>query len=47
MTPMIATPMLLLGSNIVWTFAWYGHSKAPSWPLWLAMLVSWGIAFSE
>ncbi len=29
------------------TLAWYGHLKAPSWPLWLAILVSWGIAFFE
>lgn len=47
MSPMIATPLLLLGSNILMTFAWYGHLKAPSWPLWLAILVSWGIAFFE
>ena len=41
------TPLLLVGSNILMTFAWYGHLKAPSWPLWLAVLVSWGIAFFE
>nr|WP_272876775.1 DMT family protein [Neoroseomonas terrae] len=34
-------------SNILMTFAWYGHLKAPSWPLWLAVVVSWGIAFFE
>jgi uncharacterized protein (DUF486 family) len=47
MTPWIATPLLLVGSNILMTFAWYGHLKAPSWPMWLAILVSWGIAFFE
>jgi uncharacterized protein (DUF486 family) len=41
------TPLLLVGSNILMTFAWYGHLKAPSWPIWLAVLVSWGIAFFE
>jgi uncharacterized protein (DUF486 family) len=41
------TPLLLVGSNILMTFAWYGHLKAPSWPLWVAILVSWGIAFFE
>ena len=41
------TPILLLFSNVVMTFAWYGHLKAPSWPLWVAILVSWGIAFFE
>jgi hypothetical protein len=43
----LLTPLLLIFSNILMTFAWYGHLKAPSWPLWLAILVSWGIAFFE
>ena len=47
MTPWIATPLLLVASNVLMTFAWYGHLKAPSWPMWLAVLVSWGIAFFE
>lgn len=47
MNPWIVTPLLLVGSNVLMTFAWYGHLKAPSWPLWLAVLVSWGIAFFE
>ncbi|MBB5691410.1 DMT family protein [Roseomonas alkaliterrae] len=47
MSPWIATPLLLIASNILMTFAWYGHLKAPSWPLWMAVLVSWGIAFFE
>lgn len=30
------------------TFAWYGHLKnLNSKPLWVAILVSWGIAFFE
>jgi len=30
------------------TFAWYGHLKyGHSWPLWKAILVSWGIALIE
>ncbi|PWS38585.1 hypothetical protein DFH01_04735 [Falsiroseomonas bella] len=41
------TPLLLVGSNVLMTFAWYGHLKAPSWPMWMAILVSWGIAFFE
>lgn len=44
---LIWPPILLVFSNILMTFAWYGHLKAPSWPLWLAVLVSWGIAFFE
>jgi hypothetical protein len=47
MNPWIVTPLLLVGSNILMTFAWYGHLKAPSWPMWVAILVSWGIAFFE
>jgi len=42
------TPILLLTlSNIFMTFAWYGHLKFKSVPLWLAILASWGIAFFE
>lgn len=44
---LIWTPLLLVGSNIVMTFAWYGHLKFPAWPMWVAILVSWGIAFFE
>jgi len=47
MSPWLLTPLLLVLSNVVMTFAWYGHLKAPSWPLWLAVLLSWGIAFFE
>lgn len=39
--------LLLLGSNVFMTFAWYGHLKYKSSPLFLAILVSWGIAFFE
>ena len=41
------TVILLIGSNIFMTFAWYGHLKYPHSPLWLAILASWGIAFFE
>lgn len=44
---LILPPALLLLSNIVMTFAWYGHLKQPGWPMWLAILLSWGIAFFE
>jgi hypothetical protein len=47
MSATVLTPLLLVGSNILMTFAWYGHLKAPHWPIWLAVLVSWGIAFFE
>ena len=38
---------LLCFSNIFMTFAWYGHLKYKSAPLWEVILVSWGIAFCE
>ena len=40
-------PVLLLCSNLFMTFAWYGHLKYKHTPLFLAILVSWGIAFFE
>lgn len=45
----MAQPILLLFiSNIFMTFAWYGHLKdLKATPLWMAILVSWGIAFFE
>jgi uncharacterized protein (DUF486 family) len=41
------TVLLLTLSNIFMTFAWYGHLKYKDSPLWLAVLVSWLIAFVE
>lgn len=42
------TIILLSLSNIFMTFAWYGHLKyGHGWPLWKAILVSWGIALLE
>ncbi|MGH7441777.1 MAG: DMT family protein, partial [bacterium] len=40
--------LFLSGSNIFMTFAWYGHLKhLDHKPVWIAILVSWGIAFFE
>lgn len=42
------TILLLIGSNIFMTFAWYGHLKnMNSKPLIFAILVSWFIALFE
>ena len=42
------TVLMLTGSNIFMTFAWYGHLKyGHGWPLWKAILVSWSIALLE
>ena len=46
-TPHVAPILLLVVSNIFMTFAWYGHLKVDSRPLWILVLVSWGIAFFE
>ena len=44
----MATLLLLCASNIFMTYAWYGHLKyLHDKPLWVAILVSWGIAFFE
>lgn len=41
------TVVLLFLSNTFMTYAWYGHLKHKNWPLFAAILVSWGIAFFE
>jgi uncharacterized protein len=47
-TQSMSTVLLLAFSNIFMTFAWYGHLKyGHDWPLWKAILVSWGIALFE
>ena len=44
----MSTILLLTCSNVFMTFAWYGHLKyGHAWPLWKAILVSWGIALIE
>jgi hypothetical protein len=44
----MTTVVLLAISNIFMTFAWYGHLKfLHDKPLWVTVLISWGIAFFE
>jgi uncharacterized protein len=45
--PHLAPILLLIGSNIFMTLAWYGHLKFKSAGLILVIFVSWGIAFIE
>lgn len=45
--PHVAPILLLVVSNVFMTFAWYGHLKVDSRPLWALVLISWGIAFFE
>ncbi len=42
-------PVILLSiANVFMTFAWYGHLKSlKQSPLWIVILISWGIAFAE
>jgi len=41
------TILLLIGSNVFMTVAWYGHLRFRDEALWKVVLVSWGIAFFE
>jgi hypothetical protein len=44
----LRTVALLFCSNVFMTFAWYGHLKTlQAKPVWVAILLSWGIAFFE
>ena len=47
MSPRLLPILLLIGSNLFMTTAWYGHLKFRDKPLWIVVLVSWGIAFFE
>ncbi len=47
MSPHLSPILLLFASNVFMTFAWYGHLKFKSAPLWIAVMASWGIAFVE
>lgn len=47
MTPYLLPLLMLAASNVFMTFAWYGHLKFTSSPLWIVVLASWGIAFFE
>ena len=46
-SPYLLPILLLAGSNIFMTFAWYGHLRFKEQPLLLVILVSWGIALIE
>jgi uncharacterized protein (DUF486 family) len=43
----IAPILLLCGSNVFMTFAWYGQLKFPNAPLWLLIPICWSIALFE
>ncbi len=42
------TALLLIGSNVFMTYAWYGHLRTlRSAPWYVAVLASWGVALFE
>jgi hypothetical protein len=43
----VKTIILLTISNLFMNLAWYGHLKFKDQPLWIVILVSWGVAFFE
>jgi uncharacterized protein (DUF486 family) len=43
----LAPIFMLVLSNVFMTFAWYGHLKHKGTALFIAILLSWGIAFFE
>jgi uncharacterized protein (DUF486 family) len=47
LSPAILPILLLVGSNLFMTLAWYGHLKFEGIPLWVAVMASWGIALVE
>ncbi len=43
----ISPILLLIASNVFMTFAWYGQLNVDRRPMWLIVLIGWGIAFFE
>jgi uncharacterized protein (DUF486 family) len=43
----MTTALLLVLSNVFMTFAWYGHLKFKDRPIWIVIVLSWGLAFFE
>jgi uncharacterized protein len=44
----MATVLLLVGSNVFMTYAWYGHLRTlRAAPWYVAVLASWGVALFE
>ena len=47
LSPRVLPILMLIASNVFMTFAWYGHLKFKSSPIWIAVMGSWLIAFFE
>ena len=47
LSPYALPIVLLVGSNIFMTAAWYWHLRFKDVPLWSVILISWALAFIE
>src|SRR5207244_6509809 len=47
LSPFLLPILLLIGSNVFMTLAWYGHLRFKVTPLIVVIVASWGIAFVE
>jgi uncharacterized protein (DUF486 family) len=47
LSPSLLPILLLIGSNVFMTLAWYGHLRFKETPLIAVIMASWGIAFVE
>jgi uncharacterized protein (DUF486 family) len=47
LSPRALPVLMLVCSNVFMTFAWYGHLKFKTLPIWVAVIGSWLIAFFE
>jgi uncharacterized protein (DUF486 family) len=47
LSPKVLPILLLVASNVFMTFAWYGHLKFKTAPLYAAVMFSWMIALFE
>ena len=47
LSPYALPIILLIGSNIFMTAAWYWHLRFKEVPLWSVIMISWGLAFIE
>jgi uncharacterized protein (DUF486 family) len=47
LSPYVRPIILLIGSNVFMTAAWYWHLRYKEVPLFYVILISWGLAFVE
>jgi len=47
LSPKLLPILMLVASNVFMTFAWYGHLKYKTSPIYIAVMASWMIAFFE